>query len=130
MSLTSLLCAALIGSVTGQGTVVGIEQERIPFQNGRTGVTFSSPIGTLTHIQTLQLRRSDQDAFDEDGLRFASIAVDDDGSELLAVSSDQRGGFVTLAMRPTAGDQYDITTARAYPLVDPDGNRVNVSSTI
>ncbi|KAF4700994.1 hypothetical protein FOZ63_020017, partial [Perkinsus olseni] len=116
----------LFGSAAGQGTVVGIEQERIPFQNGRTGATFSSPIGTLTHIQTLRLRHSVQDVFAGDKLRFTSIAVAEDGSELLAVSSDQGGHFVTLDIQQTDGDEYNIATATVYPLVGPDGKKLNV----
>ncbi|KAF4704669.1 hypothetical protein FOZ63_010263, partial [Perkinsus olseni] len=126
MFRTSLLCAALLGSAAGQGTVVGIEQERIPFQNGRTGVTFSPPIGNLTHIQTLRLRLPVQNVFAGDKLRFTSIAVAEDGSELLAVSSDQGGHFVTLDIQQTDGDEYNIATATVYPLVGPDGKKLNV----
>ncbi|KAF4689604.1 hypothetical protein FOZ60_001502, partial [Perkinsus olseni] len=116
----------LLGSAAGQGTVVGIEQERIPFQNGRTGVAFSPPIGTLTYIQTLRLRLPVQNVFAGDKLRFTSIAVAEDGSELLAVSSDQGGHFVTLDIQQTDGDEYNIATATVYPLVGPDGKKLNV----
>ncbi|KAF4755087.1 hypothetical protein FOZ62_028711 [Perkinsus olseni] len=115
MSPTSLLFAAvLLGNVIGQGSVVQLEQESLPFLvNGTTGVTITSPIGDLMHIQTLRLASPDSSV-----LGMSSILVSTDGSELLAVSDSD---FVTLALQPTICDRYNVSQATIYPALDPDG---------
>ncbi|KAF4696907.1 hypothetical protein FOZ60_014684 [Perkinsus olseni] len=121
MFLTTLLCAAALrASVAGQGRVVQLEQESLPFlRNGSTGLTFTSPIGELKHIQTLRLENETSDLLD-----FTSIIVTRGGSELLAISVNEEessADFVTLALQPTGGGRYNILQATINPMLGPNG---------
>ncbi|KAF4751104.1 hypothetical protein FOZ62_027036 [Perkinsus olseni] len=124
-SASLLLAAALLGSVIGQGSVMQVEQESLPFlTNGSTGVTFTSPAGQLKHIQTLRLESPDSTPFS-----FTSILVNGAGSELLAVSpltasAIESSAFVTLGLQPTILDRYNISQATVDPMLDADGQPI------
>ncbi|KAF4680644.1 hypothetical protein FOZ60_013151 [Perkinsus olseni] len=129
MSLTSLLSIALLGSVPGQGTVVPVGQVSLPFlRNGSTPNDITSPLGNLTHIQTIEL---DYPGFSS----FEGTVVSRGGSELLAVSTANARGelfdsasFVSLDLRRTRGGRFSVSEVKASPIRDSDGEEIFVSA--
>ncbi|KAF4707337.1 hypothetical protein FOZ63_010316 [Perkinsus olseni] len=118
MYFNSVLLAALLGAVAGQGTVIRIRQTRLPFRNGSREDSVHSQLGTLRHIQTLQLDDADNPVDDTDFIWFTSIIAKEDGTGLLATSN---GLFVVLDLSPSNDYEFDVAAVTMYPIRNPGG---------
>ncbi|KAF4689793.1 hypothetical protein FOZ60_001144 [Perkinsus olseni] len=120
MSTRSVFFAAILSVAACQRDIVSIQQRRLPFQNGTLRDVFTTPAGTLKHIQTLQIQNAvgPRSQFDE----ISSIIVNSDGSQLLAINDDAL--FFTIRLEKTFGDQFDVSEAVLYPMRDPDGESI------
>ncbi|KAF4722629.1 hypothetical protein FOZ63_010039, partial [Perkinsus olseni] len=120
MSTRSVLFAAILSVAACQRDIVSIQQRRLPFQNGTLRDVFTTPSGTLKHIQTLQIQNAvgPRSQFDE----ISSIIVNSDGSQLLAINDDAL--FFTIPLEKTFGDQFGVSEAVLYPMRDPDGENI------
>ncbi|KAF4751376.1 hypothetical protein FOZ62_001727, partial [Perkinsus olseni] len=116
MYFNSVLLAVLLGTVAGQGTVIRIHQQRLPFSNRRPDDDIHSRLGTLRHIQTLELDDADNG---DDFLWLTSIIAKEDGTGLLAVSDD--GSFAVMDLSPSANEGFDVAAVTMYPISDPEG---------
>ncbi|KAF4689530.1 hypothetical protein FOZ60_001583 [Perkinsus olseni] len=99
MYFNSVLLAVLLGTVAGQGTVIRIHQQRLPFSNRSPDDDIHSRLGTFRHIQTLELDDADNG---DDFLWLTSIIAKEDGTGLLAVSDD--GSFAVMDLSPSANE--------------------------
>ncbi|KAF4703658.1 hypothetical protein FOZ63_020327 [Perkinsus olseni] len=123
MSVHSTFFLAVVPIIaTGLSTVVQLRQTSLPFWNGNTEHTIESSLGTLKHIQTLQLDSLgvpfalvDPSEFYNTLLITHSIIVKEDGSELLAAT--ENGLFTNMELHPTVGDKYEVPEAVIYPIV-------------
>ncbi|KAF4695759.1 hypothetical protein FOZ63_018060 [Perkinsus olseni] len=114
---TSVFLAVLLGIATGQGTVVEIEQSNLPLRNNSQEKILRSSLGTLRHVQTLQLV-----GVGVNGRNFrylSSLAVTADGSEMLAVNDD--GLFIDIKIKPISGGVFEVLGATTFPMRDPQG---------
>ncbi|KAF4689527.1 hypothetical protein FOZ60_001580 [Perkinsus olseni] len=118
MMFISLFLAALLGITTGQGTVVEIEQSRLPLRNNSQEKILRSSLGTLKHVQTLQLVGVGANSRNF-GL-LSSLAVTADGSQMLAVNGN--GLFIDVKIKLISGGVFDVLGATTFPMRDPEGN--------
>ncbi|KAF4670403.1 hypothetical protein FOZ61_000097 [Perkinsus olseni] len=128
MMFISLFLAALLGITTGQGTVVEIEQSRLPLRNNSQEKILRSSLGTLKHVQTLQL--VGVGANSRNFRHLSSLAVTADGSQILAVNDDGMCSplspvaslFIDVKIKPISGGVFDVLGATTFPMRDPEGN--------